>query len=298
MLKTFRTGLTLTLASLMFVGCTKEEAVTSSQVEYQDVNISFFDATIEQIATPSTRGGGDESLTNFFKRLDVALIPEVKIAEEIYTTSQTSSDENFGNVSMRVPTGNYKLVGVANGRDQKANIASAENVTFEGSLIGDVGYIVQPITVNTSNPTATACGLKRAIALFRIKCTDELPLAAKSVVIKMDQNVGFTFNPSTGYCKGTNTTFTYGVNKTDDEDRTNREFDVYTFITDENITTNVTVIIKNEEGKALNTMKFDNVTLQRNRMTTYQGKLFTAGTSMDFTFTDGEITSGGFDKEF
>lgn len=298
MLKTFRTGLTLTLTSLMFVGCAKEEAMTSSQVEYTDVNISFFDATIEQIATPSTRGEGDESLSNFFKRLDVALIPEVKNTDETYTTSQTSSDESFGKVSMRVPTGNYTLVGIANGRDQQANINSAENVTFQGALIGDVGYIVQPITVKTSNPTATACGLKRAVALFRIKCMDELPEDAKSVVIKMDKNVAFTFNPTTGYCSSTNTTFTYSVNKLAGEDKTNREFDVYTFLTDEKITTNVTVIIKNGESKVLNTMQFDNVTLQRNHVTTYKGNLFTAGTSMDFTFTDGEITSSGFDKEF
>ncbi len=298
MLKTLRMGLTLTCASLLFVGCNKEEAMTSSQVEYQDVNISFFDATIEQIGTPTTRGEGDEALSKFFQRLDVALIPEVKIADETYTASQTYTDENFGKVSMRVPTGNYTLVGVANGRDKQANIKSAESVTFQDGLIGDVGYIVQNITVNTSNPTAAACGLKRAVALFRIKCTDVLPETAKRVVIKMDKNVAFTFNPTTGYCSSTNTTFTYTVNKEEGEDRTNREFDVYTFLTGDKVTTNVTVTVYDESKNVLNTMQFNDVTLQQNHKTTYTGQLFSAGSSMDFTFTDGELTSGDFDQEF
>lgn len=68
--------------------------------------------------------------------------------------------------------------------------------------------------------------------------------------------------------------------------------------TGDKVTTNVTVTVYDESKNVLNTMQFNDVTLQQNHKTTYTGQLFTAGTSMDFTFTDGELTSSGFDQDF
>lgn len=299
MKKTIQAGLAMTFAALSFMGCTSEEAMNSSQVEYQDVNISFFDATLEQMGVDRTRG--DETpLKDNFKRLDVALF-SAKDASTKYTTTQSSDDEGFGTVSMRVPTGDYTLVGVAHkGRlteTPSATIESTEKVTFPNSLIGDVAYVTQSITVKTATEAA-ACSMKRAVALFRIKCQDAVPDKAKKVTIAFDKACGFVLNPTTGLnCSAASCSFYHTVNKTEDEVKTDRVFDVYLFLNEETVKPNVTVTITDGDKNVLNTMQFDNVTLQVNHVTTYTGQLFTAEGKMTFTFSDSEMISD-YDKVF
>lgn len=305
MKKTIKSGLILTFASIYLMGCTNDEAMVSSQVKYQNVNISFFDATIEQMGNLRTKADdGATALSQYFKRLDVALIPETKSTEnEIYKSTQSSSDGNFGNVNMRVPTGNYTLVGIAHKRKDdtpSATINSAEEVRFVNNIVGDVAYIKQPITVKTSSTTATTCSLKRAVALFRIKCLDDIPEDASIVHFKIDKDCSFIFNPTTGYANNSasGVTTSFGVNKSADDPREGRVFDVYVFPAKEIETVNITVTTKDKDEKVLNTMQFDDVTLQLNHVTTYTGKLFTAKEDMTFTFADGELTSSNADKNF
>ncbi len=301
MMKTIQAGLAMTFATLSFVGCTSEEAMShSSQVDYQDVNISFFDATLEQMGVARTRAD-DTPLKDCFQRLDVALF-SVNDATVKYTATQTSGDESFGTVSMRVPTGDYTLVGVAHkGRLEEtpsATIESTENVTFPKSIIGDVAYVTKSLTVNTVSQTA-ACSMKRAVALFRIKCQDAVPDKAKKVNFTFDKNCGFRFNPSTGLRSNeTSVDFSFTVNKTEDEEKTDKVFEVYLFLANQTTTTNVTVTITDSDNKVLNKMQFDDVTLQVNHVTTYTGQLFTAGGNMTFTFSDTEMSASGYDKEF
>lgn len=305
MKKTIKAGLILTFASICLMGCTNDEAMTSSQVEYQNVNISFFDATIGRMGNLSTKADDNATaLSQSFKRLDVALIPENKTTEsEIYKFTQSSSEKDFGNVTMRVPTGNYTLVGIAHKRKDdtpSADIRSAKDVWFENNIVGDVAYIKQPITVETSSTTATTCSLKRAVALFRIKCLDDIPENASIVHFKIDKDCSFVFNPTTGFANNSTDGITvrFGVNKSADDPKEGRVFDVYVFPAKETEKVNITVTTKDKKENILNTMQFKDVTLQLNHVTTYTGKLFTAKEDVSFTFADGELTSSGEDKNF
>ncbi len=307
MKKTIKAGLAMTFAALFLMGCTSEEVTNPSQVEYrqdefQDVNIRFFDATLEQMGAPQTRGG-DTSLSQNFKRLDVALFSDDDATMK-YTATQSSDDTSFGTVTMRVPTGKYTLVGVAHKglteTTKSATLESLEKVTFPNNLVGDVAYVKQAVTVNTINSVAATCSLKRAVSLFRIHCSDDIPGEAKSIIIKFDKNCNFFFNPTTGFSTSSGgTQFEYTVNKTTDEVKTNRQFDVYLFLADETILTNVTVTTVGEGNKVLNAMTFENVQLQVNYVTTYTGKFFTAGEDMAFSFTQGDFKqSTDYDLSF
>lgn len=307
MKKTIKAGLVMTFAALSLMGCTSEEAMNnSSQVEYQDVNFQFFDAALDPMGGPQTRGD-DTPLSDSFKRLDVALF-STSDATVKYTATQSSDEADFGTVTMRVPTGNYTLVGVAHKGlttdVPSAKIESLERVAFTNNLGGDVAYVKQDVTVNTLNPVATACSLKRAVALFRIVCKDDIPEEAKYVIIAFDKNCSFVLNPSTGYANTSKSIkFEYTVNKTADENKSGRSFDVYLFLADETTTTNVTVTTTNgEEGdkqKVLNTMTFEDVKLQVNYITTYTGQFFTAGGGMTFSFSQGDfVSSADYDLDF
>ncbi len=286
----------MTIAALSLMGCTSEEAMNPSQVEYQNVNISFFDTTLEQMGLPGTRAD-DVPLSQSFDQLDVALF-SVKDAKTKYTASQSSGDDKFGTVSMRVPTGEYTLVGIAHkclitGKTESATIESAENVSFANNVVGDVAYARQTVTVGTLNSAATACSLKRAVALFRINCQDDIPTDAKKVDISFGGKCSFYLNPTTGLsAKITDGThLTYTVNKTTDENRTGRTFCVYLFLAAETIQTSVTVTTSDGNGKVLNTMTFNDVKLQVNHVTTYTGKFFTAGEELSFSFSEGDFVS-------
>lgn len=300
MKKTIKAGLTMALAALTLMGCTSEGAMNPSQVEYQNVNIRFFDSTLEQMGVPQTRGD-ETALGDNFKRLDVALFQEGD-AQAKYTVTQSSDEDNFGTVNVRVPTGSYTLLGVAHksiaASTPSANIESLEKVTFSGNVVGDVAYVKQTIDVNTINPTATACPLKRAVALFRIKCKDAIPDDAKNIKISFDKNCSFKFNPTTGFSIGAAPYLTYSVNKSADEAKTDREFNVYLFLADDKINTNVSVTVLDGENNVLNTMTFSDVTLEINHITTYTGKFFTAGEDLTFSFSQGDFTPSEYDLAF
>lgn len=302
MKKTIKAGLAMTFAALFLVGCTSEEATIPSQVAYQDVNIQFVDATLEQMGGSHTRGD-ETSLSESFKRLDVALISQNDTTIKYTTTQCADSTTLFGTVTMRVPTGKYTLVGVAHKSIQattpSAKIESAKSVTFANNVIGDVAYVKQDVTVNTTNSTATACSLQRAVALFRIKCQDDIPADAKKIKINFEKNCGFRFSPTTGFTNNTSATYlSFAVNKTADEEKAGRSFGVYTFLSGETVKTNVTVTTYDGNEKVLNTMTFNDVTLQVNHVTTYTGKFFTAGEGMSFSFTQGDFVPSAYDLDF
>lgn len=305
MKKTIQAGLSMALATISFVGCTSEGAMNvSSQVEYQDVNICFFDSQLEQMGAPSTRTD-DVPLGESFDQLDVALV-SVKDVKTKYTASQSSGTSKFGTVSMRVPTGEYTLLGIAHkcvitGMTKSATIESAEKVSFANNVVGDVAYVKQAVTVGTLNPATTACSLKRAVALFRINCQDSIPKDAKEIDISFDKNCSFFLNPTTGLSAKTTdgTHLTYTVNKTTDENRANRTFGVYLFLAEETTQTSVTVKTSDGSGKVLNTMTFNDVKLQVNHVTTYTGKFFTAGEGLSFSFSEGDfVSSSDYDLNF
>lgn len=309
MLKTFNSGFIVALVSLAFVGCTSENEVleqNSSSVNYRKLSINFFDASVQKIDGAITRGDDDVALSNFFGRLDVALISASQ-TDKIYAFNQLASDDNFGKMSVTVPVGTYHLVGIANKKDDgavAATIKSKEYVSFEGNKVGDVACVYKQVEVKDQEPSSSiACQLKRVVSLFRLACLDDIPKDVASVTFEIKGKCSYWLNPSTASAadiKDGGISKNYNVSAYSDDSRKNKSFDFYMFLADDTETVNVTVTLwsDTEKKNALKTLTFSDVTLKVNHVTTYTGKLFEESNALSFTFSDGEMTSSDADKSF
>ena len=120
----FTSGMILFLAMTTMVSCTQENVMleTTPQVKNQEVRFCFFESSIvpigqdEESNLARTRADGSEKSlkdANLYTDLQVCLIPKGDETTAGYTVRQENWDDEFGNVSLQVPAGEYTLVAVA-----------------------------------------------------------------------------------------------------------------------------------------------------------------------------------------
>lgn len=286
----FSTGLLLVVAFFLFAGCSKENVMErSSPVNHlNEVELSVFKQSIETL--PSRAAGTPLSSTNLFSELEVAMIPVDNVSNIAYSARQNASAEDFGNVKLYVPTGNYYLVAVAANTanpstNHQIDIKSNTEVVFPDDMVKDMASKYQKVSITgTSTSTAIDVELERKVACFHLVGVDKEPSNAQKYEITFSGDVGYVFDPSTGFCK-TSTSFTrsYDISKAHGK---TVDFTIYTLLS-EGETSNVTITAKalDGSGNEIKKLTFENVHMLLGKRTTYQGPLFTASTSGNFTIT-------------
>lgn len=295
-------GFVLSAAVLFFTGCTSgnDGEATTSQVSNQEVNFSFFQVEMTPMGTQGakTRGDGDsgaQSLSSsVFTKLDVYLYPvSEKDKDNVISFQQNKTDNatEFGNVSMKVPVGEYTMVAVASkGGNVKFN--SLQEVEFLNKVT-DMAYVCQKITVKSGSNNFN-CSLKRAVAKLKIANTGVRGDDAQSLTLHLSGNVSHKFNPTTGLAVGTsNITLTFtdiNMVKT-----TGGSYSIYAFLPseDEKKTVNVTLDVKDADGNVLKTLSFSEVSMKVNYCTTYKGDMFGMTSAASFTFSSGDFVDYG-----
>ncbi len=283
--------------------CSSEDAIPqSSQVETSLVRFSFFDTSMEKLDdfTRSTRAG-EVSATEWkktFNRLDIAIFPQGKAKNDtVYLVHQTSEEKGFGQLSIRLPIGSYRMVAVASKAAKPVDITSAEVVTFPDKTVTDMAYVSQSIEVKSGTTTAN-CILKRSLSKFKLQSTDRVTKDFSKIEVNYSGFFSDTFNPSTGYGikEGTENAWqkaivferyggTVGIN-------------IFLLIPDEKVTMKVTVNVYDTNNQMVRSLTFDNVVLQQNHVTTYTGPLFSSGSTFEFTFDNKELDKSDYDHEF
>ena len=300
----------MTLTALTIASCSPENdgAETSpSQVAYQTLSLNFFESSIDPFgssASSRTRAD-DNTLAKSFNRLDVALFPQfVTNNDTVYRYSQLSTDDGYGSLTVKVPVGAYKLVGVANQKSPSvaATIHRVDSVSFESNKVGDVACVSKDVTVAADNSTVTSCQLKRAVTLFRLKEADVLSSEIAKIKVTVEGRCGYKLNPSTGYSLNSSTSVNKTFNTTSLTEATRKSYviDFYMFLGSDTQTVSVKMELYGDTDmkNLLKSYTFSDVTLKVNYITTYTGNFLTAQNASSFTFSDGEMTSSGYDKTF
>lgn len=316
MKKAFTSGMILFLAMTTMVSCTQENVMfeTTPQVKNQEVRFCFFESSIvpigqdEESNLARTRADGSkQSLKDakLYTDLQVCLIPKGDETTAGYTVRQEKWDDEFGNVSLQVPAGEYTLVAVAAKTDlqqeERIEVKSRYEMTFANNIVRDMAYTLQDIKVESGSKAVTQnVSLKRAVSCFKLQATDIMPLTTKTQDITISGSCGTVFNPSTGFCKEKATiTRNFSLEAKEHQERS-IYYTLYTLLTNKDVTDiHITATAKDKEEKVIKTISFDNVHLVIGKKTTYTGPIFTyPANNMSFTVNQPEIPASGYDKEF
>lgn len=223
------------------------------------------------------------TIGDYFTKLNVMLFDENgnKYFDKVRT--QYSTDENFGQMSLTLPAGEYSVVAVGHSSAKSATIKSPEMVQFtasEGQKLTDTFCYEGSVTVG-DEPEQHSLTMSRMTAMVRFVLTDE-EIPAQMASIRFDYTGGSAnFNPTTS--EGT-------TKSTQSENRpvsANDQYQVFTFpyMASSGVLT-VTMSALTASGEVIKKKTLDAVPVTRNRITTYTGTLFSEG--------EGTITQSGF----
>lgn len=315
MKKTLLSGMFLFLAMAAMVSCTQENVMleTTPQVKNQEVRFSFFESSIVPIGQGEgsnlarTRAGEEaKSLKDaqLYTELEVCLIPKGDNITAGYTARQESTEDNFGNVSLNVPPGEYTLVAAAVNTnmelEERMNIKNRSEMTFANNIVRDMAYCYQDIkVVSGSQAVSQNVSLKRGVSCFVLNGNDKPTLNGNSYDITVSGNCGYVFNPSTGFCKekaNIARSWTFDPKKYQTK---HLGFDVFVLLGADDVTNlQVTAESKDKEGKAIKTCSFDNVHLVIGKKTIYTGPLYTYKNGMSFSISEPTMPKSDYGKVF
>ena len=307
----------LLVSILLLLGsCSKEDVMNeSSQVINHEVNISFFEKSIEDLSTVSdyssarlhsTRADKATSLPacHRFSELEVALIPFESENDSGYVIRQDSLDENFGKVSFDIPAGSYHMVAIAAKTEMpftdRISIKSISEARFANNKVTDMVYAYKDIIVSSeqSNQSFDA-SLTRGVSAFVLSSTINTPVNVASETIELTGGCGVVFNPSTGKCKSEQTVV-YNVSTNSPKYKFYRLFfTVYTLLTDDDVENiHAKSQAKDKNGKVIKECNFTDVHLVKGKQTCYEGNFFDNASSSSFTVSGASLDDSGFSKHF
>lgn len=307
----------LLVSILLLLGsCSKEDVMNeSSQVINHEVNISFFEKSIEDLSTVSdyssarlhsTRADKATSLPacHRFSELEVALIPIESENDSGYVIRQDSLDENFGKVSFDIPAGSYHMVAIAAKTEMpftdRISIKSISEARFANNKVTDMVYAYKDIVVSSeqSNQSFDA-SLTRGVSAFVLSSTIYTPVNIASETIELTGGCGVVFNPSTGKCKSEETVV-YNVSTNSPKYQFYKLFfTVYTLLSDDDVENiHAKSQAKDKNGKVIKECNFTDVHLVKGKQTCYEGNFFDNTSSSSFTVSGASLDDSGFSKHF
>lgn len=264
------------LCTIFFASC--EKPLVDDGFNDVDGNV-----TLTFSAAGAQTRSANVTIGDYFTKLNVMLFNEdgTKYFEKVRT--QYSSDENFGQMSLTLPAGEYTVVAVGHSSVKSATIKSPEMVQFtasDGEKLTDTFCYCGNVTIG-DEPAQYALTMSRVTAMVRFQFTDE-EIPASLASVKFDYTGGSAnFNPLTS--EGT-------TKSTQSENRPvsgNDMYQVFTFpYLSATGTLKMTISALTSTGDVIKKKTLDAVPVTRNRITTYTGTLFSDG--------EGTITQSGF----
>ena len=266
----------LLLAAVALTAC--EKTLLGDGFNDPDGNV-----TLTFSAAGAQTRSANVTIGDYFKKLNVMLFNEdgTRYFEKVRT--QYATDENFGQMSLTLPAGEYTVVAVGHSSVKSATIKSPEMVQFtasDGEKLTDTFCYCGNVTIG-DEPAQHSLTMSRMTAMVRFVLTDE-EIPAQMASIRFDYTGGSAnFNPTTS--EGT-------TKSTQSETRpvsANDQYQVFTFpyMASSGVLT-VTMSALTASGEVIKKKTLESVPVTRNRITTYTGTLFSEG--------EGTITQSGF----
>jgi len=178
-----------------------QEPTSESSLVDVTIDLSGFDVTTsETITRTSDKSASQANITN----IDLKVFDAEGTAVE--TISQTSSETEFGSLSLKLPIGTYTFVAVANGANTASTITSSTEATAPENAVIYSCSQSETINGNTTQTVSLDMGTRKN-ACFRIKITDATPSDVDAIQLIIAPTAtapsAITFSPTTGFASST-----------------------------------------------------------------------------------------------
>lgn len=223
-------------------------------------------------------------ITDLCSRIDLVVFSG---SQKVESVTQSKDDEDFGNVSITLEEGTYKVVVIGHNGLGKATISSTEKITFADNKVTDTFSYYGELVVSSETQTVDIT-LKRVVAMFRLKITDTIP----------DSVSYFKF-----YYTGGSSTMSavtgYGVVESrQTEIRSVVEgqsiYEVYTIPHADTGTLKMTISAYDASNNLIKDAVFESVPITVNRITQCSGDFFSSGSEDEPETPDTPETPGDF----
>ncbi len=257
--------------TLCFCACEKpmsEEKTGKEQNSTNKFNLTFSITKFEQVPfDKAIHYSRSKDIKQLCTRINFAVFNEDK---KIAAVNQTSSDRDFGKISISLPAGNYRFLVLAHNCTGNATITNLSKIKFPDNKITDTFYYCEEINVAASSPYQLE--LRRCVAQFKLIVEDEIPEEVKKMKFFYTGGSS-TFDAINGIGS---------VASRQTEERTiqqeqrsgNAEFGIYTFPRAKEGELKVEVSALNNSKVAVKERAYENVPITKNRISIYKEKFF------------------------
>lgn len=191
-------------------------------------------------------------------RLSLGIFDEIG---KVKTLNTLSTDKGYGNISVSLDEGEYRVVIIGHNGAGNCTISSPEKIKFSNNKLTDTFYYYGRLNI-TSEETEETIELKRAVAQFKIHITDSvIPANARSIKFYYTGGSS-TLDATSGYgCVNSRQTEVFKLAKDQ------RDYSVYTFPHEDSQGLNMKISILDADGKPFRELDKDNIEVKCNYIT-------------------------------
>ena len=253
--------ISMLFVALVFAACEKYVAGDDSVTQGSSVVNGNL---VVKAGLAQTKAGESQSLSDKFTRIGMAVYQDGKRVDYV---NQDNQDKNFGTMSLDLPAGSYQLLVVAHSCSRSATTTNFNKVSFTAPL-SDVFAFQTTVQITSEAKTITA-SLTRATARVDLIISDEIPEKAASLM--------FNYNGGSNMMDAATMLGVPSTHKTVEMDIIDREEKTYSFYTfqcpDQML--KIEVSAYDETGQLLGAKVFNDVTVEKNRVTSITSPVFT-----------------------
>ena len=271
-------GITLCCAILALTAC-ENQIADNNEIEDKDAlqEITFSVVDFEQTLTQMGMSIADTraSLSGNATYLKIALFSN---NVKKYEFTQTSDEEDFGNVTAMVLPDDYAMVVIAS--NVEMSIESPTNIYPTNGKLNDTFYYYGSLTKAAMNAGTVAVGLDRAVALFEFQ-TDAKPADVVSFSLELT-GASLTFNAVTGLGVGSTTL----TSVFDQSARDTVHCGMYVFLPSADASVTVKATAYNADKEVVKTYTFSGVQMKPSYNTYCNGCFFQINGTWNITINN------------
>ena len=267
---------------------------TSTDPHDANANVTFHVSMGKNQSTEFNTKAADSNaipLEKVCSRLSLGIFDEIG---KVKTLNTLSTDKGYGNLSVSLDEGEYRVVIIGHNGTGNCTISSPEKIKFSNNKLTDTFYYYGRLNI-TSEETEETIELKRAVAQFKVHITDSvIPTNARSIRFYY-LGGSSTLDATSGYgCVNSRQTEVFKLTKDQ------RDYSVYTFPHEDSQGLNMKISILDADGKTIRELDKDNIEVKCNYIT--KANISIAESSGDTPGGDGEDEDdkgdGGFNIQF
>lgn len=252
-------------------------------------SITFNIGTLEQI--PFENGAKKATRAQNIKNLCSKIVMDAYQNDKAVlkrAVTQTSSDDDFGKLTLSLDPGTYRVVIVAHNSSSNPSMTNPRNLDFGNRNMSDTFLWSQDVEIKDGESKEETINMNRVVGMFRLITTDNVPSSVSMMrfVYKGGSNA---LDAVSGYGVSSTTQQTEAIEVS--ETGKPGTFEILTFPKEGVDTLNIQAKARDSDGETVASHTFYKVPIDKNKITQYKGAFFNGATGEKGTLNASALTT-------